>query len=265
MKATTSLRGTDRKAAPRERGCFQTASVGAGPPNIGRKELLTLPLTAIEIEEAWREQVDPLAPPQCMDEGVLSRVCAQMPGVTGDVLDWFIRALADDSRKWFAAAVLTRRPEGATPLLEHLLRAAMVEPDPSFNRFFIRPLKAAGVSWHDVVEPLLRLAGSDDPMIRGGLSRAGYWLGAELGPAPRDVHRRLNTQQIRAFIAATDTYEVRSLVRGLRLDRESVDPEHHHLIAEVVAKARAHDDAFVRHRIEVELGSDGPFQPLTRS
>lgn len=76
-----------------------------------------------------------------------SDILARFPRMRGEVLAWFESALRDETRKWVAATLLAGRREAVAPLVRPLLLAAIREPDPSFNRAFVRPLLLAGLSF----------------------------------------------------------------------------------------------------------------------
>ena len=108
-----------------------------------------------------------------------SDVGARMPAIRGSVREWFRNVLRDDSKKWFAAAILRLKPDSARALLPELVQAAMTEPDPSLCRAFVRPLGGRAI-WPEVATTMLDIAERGGPLERGGFARALYWLKAEL-------------------------------------------------------------------------------------
>ncbi|MFO0592026.1 MAG: hypothetical protein U0441_31050 [Polyangiaceae bacterium] len=203
----------------------------------------------------------------CMGDvgpGYYAHAAARMPPIRGEILRWFRSALADDSRKWVAAALLRLKPEAVSSLASDLLLAAMSEPNPSFNRAFVRPLRGA-IDWQTAVDSLLRLAKATDPLARGGVARTSYWLRVELGPPDPTSARMLNTWILREFLQTSDAYAERSLIAAIVFDEQLIDDDARELLPQAVTKARAHPDEYVRHRLAINLKeSTGPFMALTR-
>jgi hypothetical protein len=62
---------------------------------------------------------------------------------------------------------------------------------------------------------------------------------------------------------ANSSVEVRrSIIPSLNLNPEAYPEGHRSLLTQVVAIARAHEDDYIRHRVEVQLGSIGQLAPL---
>jgi hypothetical protein len=61
-------------------------------------------------------------------------------------MDWLTGALRDANARWFVEFALRHSPPPfAEPLFDPLIRAAVYERDPSFNRVFIEPcIRSAG-------------------------------------------------------------------------------------------------------------------------
>jgi hypothetical protein len=80
------------------------------------------------------------------------------PLSTSDVL-WFAAALADEDRKYFGTHFVTfalkQGPNtAAVPLLDPLLRAAVYETNPSYNRWFVEPcVRCVGLAEDDSGSP----------------------------------------------------------------------------------------------------------------
>ena len=192
-----------------------------------------------------------------------SDVGARMPSIRGSVREWFRNALRDDSKKWFAAAILRLKSDSARALLTELVQAAMTEPDPSFCRAFVLPLKGQA-TWPEVATAMLDVADRGGPLERGGFARALYWLKAEFPVCDPLIATRLNSWMLEEFVRATDIYAQRSLIGKLSFDPKLTDTAIQALIPCAIAKARSHEDEYIRHRIEIQLGeSHGPYKALT--
>jgi hypothetical protein len=220
-------------------------------------------LTAAELQALFEKHHDPSLWRRLPKAEVIALAATRMPVLEGAPLEWFRAALADDRRKWLAAALLQLRFEGVPALVDELLRAAMTERDPSFNRSFIRPLRHVSRAWPFLTEKMLVLAGPEDPILRGGVARAYYWLIAELGSPDAETERRLNTWCLKTFLADQDIYELRSLMGQLSFALDAVEGEDRQLVDSVIEKATSHADDYLRHRLEIQLRrSSAPFRSL---
>ncbi len=191
-------------------------------------------------------------------------VAARLPRMRGEVLEWFRAALRDPRRKWVAAAILDAKKDAAAPLVDDLLRAGMVEPNPSMNRAFVLPLRPH-LDWPRAVDRLVALAeenGGD--LARGGVARIAYWLGAELGEVDDASSARLERFCAESFLATEDVYARRSLLGRIAFRSPPIDDAARALRDQVIAIARAASDPYLRERLAIQLGeSSGPFRSIT--
>ncbi|MEJ7730110.1 MAG: hypothetical protein WKG00_12925 [Polyangiaceae bacterium] len=191
----------------------------------------------------------------------LAAIARQMPAMRGAVLEWFRGALADEERKWHAAWILRSQHVDARPLLRELLRAALREPNPSFNRTFVEPLRRPAL-FAEAVEVMLSEAELGGALERGGVGRVAYWL--QLLPDSDEASwQRLRAWMLEEFVRASDVLVLRSLVTGVRVEPDAYPEGAGPLLEVAIAKARAHPDEWVRHCIARQLGeSQGPFMAL---
>ncbi|MCW8380593.1 hypothetical protein [Streptomyces justiciae] len=189
---------------------------------------------------------------------------AEPPATPGPGREWEHEARSIVRRTLRAAGV---PPEG---LFEQLVRTGVYDPNPSFNRQFIEPavllygrrrVKAALI---DVLR-----TGSDEE--RAGAARAWYWTGVSVRYLDRE--NRVMTPESRAkvdsvaglgaewqeaalreFVANEDLDVRRCLLPGLVLNARRRPAELHGLVAEAVRIARNHPDAYLRHRVEIQVG-----------
>ncbi|MFD8596895.1 hypothetical protein ACFV1L_18030 [Kitasatospora sp. NPDC059646] len=147
-----------------------------------------------------------------------------------------------------------------------LVRAAVHEPDPSYDRYFLEPaLSAFGVRRvRTALFDYLR-TGTDEE--RAGAARAWYWA-AGPGRYPRvtaadpasarrkeeddasHLDREWDELALREFVGNPDVGVRRCLVPGLTLSKSAYPPELHGLVDEAMAIARSHPDRWIRHRVE---------------
>lgn len=151
-----------------------------------------------------------------------------------------------------------------------LLRAAVHEPDPSFNRWFVEPaLNAFG--YRRVQIALLGYLRTGTDLERAGAVRAWYWSalplrmpavraenGRATGQAETDdgsaVVAEWNEAALREFVSNEHLDVRRCILPGLSLRKSVYPPELHDLVDAAVATARSHPDEYIRHRVEHQVG-----------
>ncbi|HEV7713898.1 MAG TPA: hypothetical protein VGP16_37240 [Asanoa sp.] len=163
-----------------------------------------------------------------------------------------------------ALAGVTPREEWFAPLA----RAAVLEPDPSFNRDLVRPMVEL-FGRRRVREALLDHLGEGSDAERAGAARAWYWtlIGVRFEPGTRtptaasqaeldayaDLDRRYGDTALRVFVA-TDNIDVRRcILPGLDLRPRGCRPELRDLVAEATRIARESADDYLRHRVEIQV------------
>ncbi|MFK0014236.1 hypothetical protein [Streptomyces sp. NPDC091027] len=151
-----------------------------------------------------------------------------------------------------------------------LLEAAVHEPDPSFNRWFVEPaLNAFG---HRRVRlALLRYLRTGTDPERAGAARAWYWSalplrmpgvrtenGGAAGPpgsdGGSDVVAAWHEAALREFVDNEHVDVRRSILPGLSLRKSAYPPELHALVDTATRLARSHPDEYIRHRVEHQVG-----------
>ena len=174
---------------------------------------------------------------------------------------WLIEALGDAKRKVFVALVFKYQPVPKR-LLCAFLHAAVLESNPSLNRIFVEPCVR---SWGgaEVNRRLLRFLQEGTNLERAGAASAFYWAqgnprNEELSEIRYSVRRAL----LHEFVHNPDLRVRQRIVPLLNLDPSDYERQDHPLIAQAIATARSHLDEYIRHRIEIQLGGNGPFQAI---
>ncbi|MGA5817265.1 hypothetical protein ACPC54_05305 [Kitasatospora sp. NPDC094028] len=148
-----------------------------------------------------------------------------------------------------------------------LVRAAVLDPNPSFNRQFVEPaLNAFG--YGRVRAALLDRLRTGSDREKAGAARAWYWTALEQDlPGVTSVHGQLAAEDgavlvrewdeaaLREFVANEDLDVRRCLLPGLRLRASAHPAELHGLVETAVAIARAHPDEYLRQRVEHQVGA----------
>jgi hypothetical protein len=148
-----------------------------------------------------------------------------------------------------------------------LMRVAVYEPDPSFNRWFIEPaLRVCG--YQRVLEGLFVYLEQGTNREKAGVARAFYWawgLSARedqkhfqrISDELADLAKRADILFLKTFVECQDLDVQRSFIPLLSLSPSSYSQEWHHLIPEAIHLARTHPDEYIRHRIDIQLGGSG--------
>ncbi len=137
----------------------------------------------------------------------------------------------------------------AEPFFDALVRAAIYDPDPSFNRQFVEPLRAA-FGARRTQEALLVILTTGTNQERAGAARAWYWATLE---QVEDVQARWNHAALHEFVANEDINVRRCVLPQLTLHPSQYPEELHPLVAEAVHIARTHADDYLRHRVELQV------------
>ena len=145
-----------------------------------------------------------------------------------------------------------------------LLDAGIHERDPSFNRTFIEPLTRA-YGWR-VVRALTEVLEKGSAEDKAGAANALYWargfaheVDPDKGSATRDVQRHA---LLRQFVECEDLHVRRAILGKLSLEAAHYPSDMHPLITRAIEIARTSGDDYLKHRIEIQLGSGGPYMAL---
>ena len=185
----------------------------------------------------------------------------------GDVLDhadawaWVERAVFDNERRWFVAAVFGHA-SAPRRVAEWLLHAGVLESDPSRNRWLIEP--AVGVLGASrVLERLLTYLRDGSFKEKAGAASAAYWVRpSEADTSYPEVARAFRDEMLQQFVACADLTVQQRIVPMLSMAPESYSAGVSELLPAAIAKARESDDDYVRHRIAVQLGEEHQFRAL---
>ena len=200
--------------------------------------------------------------------------------VNADDVEWFKQALEHDAKKRFVAFVFSRMkiplPE---ELYEFMLRAAIYEINPSYNRWFVEPcIEAFGL--RSVNNSLLEVVKNGDNFEKAGAVNALYW--ARLGLAFRsippaytkeyalpesvqayeelaDVWMYRDCLLLKEFVNNPDLEVRQNIISHLKLDDAAYFPEDiRPLVKEAIKIAENHEDEYIRHRVAVQLHKQEP-------
>jgi hypothetical protein len=152
-------------------------------------------------------------------------------------------------------------------LLQPLLRAAVYETNPSYNRFFVEPcVRCAG--WQKTTQGLLGFLASGSDFEKAGAANALYHSVGYSNPAIRDIEdavpdppesegetpsetgRRLHAMMLEEFVRNPDLHVRRSICTWLHKPGDY--PPHLRTLAEEARSiALAYPDEYIRERAEI--------------
>lgn len=107
---------------------------------------------------------------------ITKEVASHFPRDNPEKLAWFTAALQDKKKKWFVAKVIEKVNPVPKALLSDLVFAAMLEPNPSSNKFLILPcVKTFG---KDIVKDVMLKHSTHPGVIENeGYEKVAYWVG----------------------------------------------------------------------------------------
>lgn len=194
---------------------------------------------------------------------------------------WLIDGLGGASTKWFVAAVF-RGYSVPKRLFKPCLDAAINEPDPSNNRQFVQPC-VDSFGHRRVNEYLLDVVdGGEDAAIAGAVA-ALYWANMQIsfsGKVPaytleyatqdsreayealNDIWQRKRATYLKVFVFNENLDVRRQIVTSLKLDENSYPEDLKPLVKQAITIAKNHEDEYIRHRVEVQLGNEQLLRPI---
>jgi hypothetical protein len=185
-------------------------------------------------------------------------------------LGWLLSCLEglteeDRRRRHFIRIALRGSDQMPEVLLRPMLRAAVYERDPSFNKLFILPcLRHSGP--RRVNEELLRYLESGTNAENAGAASAFYWsLMPHEGVTDENIDDLVAWKRhlfLTEFVSNEDVEVRRRILPGLRLEPEFSPEEMRPLMQQAIKMSREHTDEYIRRRIEIQLGSGGPLKPV---
>ncbi|MFI6701013.1 hypothetical protein ACIBJC_18930 [Streptomyces sp. NPDC050509] len=149
-----------------------------------------------------------------------------------------------------------------------LMKAAVHDPNPSFNRQFVEPALFAFGHRRVQLALLHHLRTGTDPE-RAGAARAWYWSAlpprkdmesgipdgkSEAGIEDvADIATAWREAALREFVGNEHLDVRRCILPGLPLYPAAYPPDLRPLVDSAVAIARSHSDAYMRHRVEHQI------------
>jgi hypothetical protein len=207
--------------------------------------------------------------------------------LSNEDIQWLIQALEDEQRQWFVAFIV-KKASGGLPkrlkrvLFSPLIRAAVYERNPSLNRYFVEPCVAV-FGYRQVNEALLDLVEQGSNFEKAGAVNALYWARFRFSfikSAPEytleyatpeskaayealaDIRLRKQCLFLREFVSNPNLDVRRSIISNLVLNPSCYADELKPLVLNAIEIARVHSDDYIRHRVEVQLGTKCLLKPL---
>lgn len=186
---------------------------------------------------------------------------------TGGSLDspdgwrWVRTGLRDPERQAFIHAVFHRQA-APTHLAATMLAMGIEEQDPSGNRWLIEPaVRAMGA--RRVIDRLTELLREGTDLEKGGAASAAYWVRGD----PNDIRyleakSRFRDEMLRQFVENESVHVRQRIIPMLSMRAEDYSSEVAALLPTATRIARSHPDSYIRHRVEIQLGAEGPFRAV---
>lgn len=106
---------------------------------------------------------------------IVGRIASNFPRDNPEALSWFTAALVHDDKKWFVAKLLEKVNPVPKALFDDLVLAALMERDPSFNKWFIAPcVKSFGIE--QVKSKIMIFAPHPQVIENEGVNKVMYWV-----------------------------------------------------------------------------------------
>jgi len=207
-------------------------------------------------------------------------------GLKPEDYEWFKKALLDENRVLFVIFFLREIIKGMPKkLYQHMIKAAMLEDKATHNRKFVELcLKTYG--YREVYNTLFKYLedGSNEEKI--GAVKVFYWIkprlvyaknakdhsfknatheSKELYNSVRGLEIRKNYLYLKEFVKNEDLDVRRAIIPALKLKIEFFPEEVKPLAEQAIEIARTSDDAYIRERVEVQLGNKSVHKPLSSS
>lgn len=202
---------------------------------------------------------------------------AEFAVATNDAWAWLAEALTDEERKWFVVFVLQVHGSVPNVLYRPMIRAAVYEINPSINRSFVEPCVRT-FGHRKVITSLLDCVENGSDFEKAGAVNALYWTQIPFRlnqptntfePIDESLYRELNDLRerrrrllLQTFVRNPSVDVRRSIIPSLHLDPSVYPIELRPLIDEAINIARNHPDEYIRHRLQVQLGTERLFSPL---
>jgi hypothetical protein len=212
-----------------------------------------------QLFESWRSARE--AGDEATIKGCVQSARLLSTSVDPNGWNWIESSLQDEDRKWFVAAVFAAQSLPKT-LVNQMLHTGVLEKNPSFNRSFVEPcVKSVGAA--RVLSALLDFlrAGTDEE--KAGAASALYWVPRQSdSESNTDLRQQIRCKMLYEFVNNEDLEVRRRIIPMLTLDERKYSEDFKPFIAKAIEIARSHPDDYIRHRVEIQLGSSGPFMAI---
>jgi hypothetical protein len=176
--------------------------------------------------------------------------------------EWLKTALGDAERKWFVASVFAFQPVPKR-LVKPMLQAAVLERDPSLNRYFIDPcMRTYGAKRVCTILLAYLETGTNEEIAGAASAYYHTWWGAQPDEDVAELRSRIRSVMLQTFVRNEDLQVRRRIIPQLILKPEIYSDELQPLVRNAIEIARARSDAYIRHRVEVQLGAGGPYMAI---
>jgi hypothetical protein len=203
--------------------------------------------------------------------------------LTTNQCEWILKHIGDPAKRRFLSLIFEGTESLDDQFLPVLITAGVNEVDPSNNRLFIYPA-VRHFGRQRVMRVLLDVIQAGSDFEKAGAINALYWARPGLTwkfaennqytletatPESRleylsvlDLQQEIAVCLLDLFLTTKSVDVQRSIIPSLSLKTSSYPASRHALIEDAIAVARAHDDEYIRHRVEVQLGNESLLRAL---
>ena len=196
-------------------------------------------------------------------EELVSSVLPSLVSFSTEDTRWIIKSLSSYRKKWFVQLLFDSVELLPDDFFLPLVKAAIYETDPSYNREFVYPcIRIFGR--RRTSEALLEFVSTGTNFEKAGAINALYWaLGStDAGDDLEDIYFRRRCIYLQEFVSNRNLNVQRSLIPNLIFDIQQY-PEHLvPLVRKAIQIARGHPDSYIHRRIQNELGELDVLDPL---
>jgi hypothetical protein len=170
------------------------------------------------------------------------------------------QTLADQNKRLFIVNILRKGNQMPHLLFMPMLRAAVHERNPSYNRSFLEPCMRCFGARQVNSELISRYTEHGTNYEKAGVANAFYWsFGLNgYGDIPHenleDLRQKVQCWFLTEFVANKNINVRRSIVAQLRLNPFNYPTKLSLLVFKAIYIGLIHPDEYIRHRIKIQLG-----------
>ncbi|MDY6899800.1 MAG: hypothetical protein SWZ49_17230 [Cyanobacteriota bacterium] len=183
-------------------------------------------------------------------------------------VSWHVQFLEQQTAEYrmkrlFILNSLRKNNQIPKSLFLSLIHAAIHEPNPSLNRYFIEPCIRCCGSYRVNLELINRYMENGTNQEKSGLAKVLYWsLRRNNSENIEDLIDKVNCWFLTEFVNNQDINVQRCIIPHLQLESWIYPQELHSLIPKAISIGLSHSDEYIRHRTQIQLGYSTSYMAL---